>query len=218
MKPVLPTLLLLSALGFPAPGHAQTAQTAPPPPPPPSREYFPKTWKSFPGKDGKFSVKFPEPPTESSKSQETARGTVQGHALEFKGGIVVLSVIYTDFPSLPTERKEQAELLERFQGNLLKSYQSVNPKVIRQEEISIEGNPGRHLHLELNGRFVVRVRVFLVGNRVYQLVVQTRKGSPRELEGSDDFEKIATGFFESFQLTEPAPATKSDTPKATPKE
>ncbi len=214
MKSVFPTLLLLSALGFPALG---LAQTSPPPPPPPSKEYFPKAWKPFQDKEGRFSIKFPEPPTESVQNRETSRGKIETHSLGFKGGIVILTLLYTDFPVLPTEQKEQTALLERFRDNLLKTFQSSNPKIIRQSEISLAGNPGSYCHFELDNRQVTRIRVYLVGKRVYQLIVQTRKGSPNEMEGADDFEKIATGFFESFQLTETAPATKPDQPSASPR-
>lgn len=215
MKSAFPTLLLLSALSFPA---LSLAQTAPPPPPPPASDYSPKAWKPFRDKEGKFSINFPEPPNEATQTRETPGGNIEIHVLRYKGPVAVLLFFSYDFPNLPTDAKDRKALFDRFREAQLKPFQSANPKIIGEGEISLAGNQGYRYHLELNGQQVIRIRIFQVGNRVYQLIVQTRKGLPNELEGSDDFEKIANGFFDSFQLTETVPATPSDTPKATPKE
>lgn len=193
------------------------AQTAPPPPPPPARDYSPKAWKPFRDKDGKFSINFPESPNEGTQTRETPAGNIEIHVLRYKGPVAVLLFFSYDFPNLPTEAKDRKAQFERFREAQLKPFQSSNPKIISEGEITLSGNPGYRYHLELNGQQVIRIRMFQVGNRVYQLIVQTRKGLPNEMEGSDDFEKIATGFFESFQLIENAPAAKPDQPSAAPK-
>jgi len=38
------------------------------------------------------------------------------------------------------------------------------------------------------------------GSVLYTISVASRKGSPQELEGKDDFEKLSAGFIGSFHV------------------
>jgi hypothetical protein len=48
----------------------------------------------------------------------------------------------------------------------------------------------------------VRLEIVPVGARLYILSVAGRRGRANEMEGADNFEKIAVGFFGSFEVSE----------------
>ena len=70
-----------------------------------------------------------------------------------------------------------------------------------KREVDVDGHHGVFVHMEVGGREVIRMQWIAAGSRLYTVSATSRKGDPRELEGKDDFEKIAVGFIGSFHVT-----------------
>ena len=93
-------LLLLFASGLTA--FAQTNRQDEPPPP--SNEYFPKTWVEYKSQAGKFKIKFPQTPRESSETQEGSAGPSTVYIAEHKGLLLYVAT-YADAGAMITDAK-----------------------------------------------------------------------------------------------------------------
>jgi len=56
------------------------------------------------------------------------------------------------------------------------------------------------IHVEVGAKEVIRLQWIAAGSRLYSISTTSRKGIPQELEGKDDYEKIAAGFIGSFHV------------------
>ena len=69
-------------------------------------------------------------------------------------------------------------------------------KLVSDTKISLAGHPGREVVIDARGphgpRGLIRGRLFMVGNRLYQLMVVAPQGR--------DDEKAAEDFLKSFKL------------------
>jgi hypothetical protein len=169
--------------------HAQD----PPPPPPPARDYFPNTWDEY-SFAGQFRIKFPQKPSESTSAQED----FQVHSFEYKG-LIVYRVSYVDYGVSIDDPKKVKEMLQSVRSAALNSVRD-KARIIAERDINVDGYPGVFLHVEIEGNEVIRMQWVYAGPRLYTISTTSRKGSPRELEGKDDFEKIAMGFIDSFHV------------------
>ncbi|MGH7171603.1 MAG: hypothetical protein ACRELG_15105, partial [Gemmataceae bacterium] len=66
-------------------------------------------------------------------------------------------------------------------------------KIIGESKIKVEGHPGREWTMDVPGQGGLKMRVFLVKNRLYQLVAG---GNPKKVAQKD-----IQAFFDSFKLT-----------------
>jgi hypothetical protein len=167
------------------------------PPPPPSREYFPQGWEEYTSESGRFRARFPGKVIESINASST--GWPESHALKYKG-ILEYVISYGDLSNPIKDMAECRQILRNLRGATLNEVRAANPQVIKEGEADVKGHPGYFIHIEIGGREVVRLKWVLVGNRLYCILAGGRKGSPNEIEGKDDFEKMAMGFINSFDL------------------
>jgi hypothetical protein len=191
-------ILILFTLLKPAPSTALLLQ-GPPPPPPPSREYFPERWENFASDSGRFRARFPGKVKESAEANPN--GAPETHSVSHKG-ILEYAISYVDLPNPIADTAERRQILKNLKDAALNQVRAANPQVIKESEADVKGHPGYFIHLEIGDREVVRLKWVLVGNRLYSIVAGGRKGSPNEMEGKDDFEKMAMGFINSFDLVQ----------------
>jgi hypothetical protein len=105
-----------------------------------------------------------------------------------------------DYEKLGGDRLTEQQLLEGTKEYVLESLKPHNLRIIKERVVTIDGHPGSFLHAEHGVRGVIRLEWVAVGKKVYLLIAEGRKGIPNELEGKDDFEKVAMGFINSFRL------------------
>jgi hypothetical protein len=138
-------------------------------------------------KAGGFSVIYPAPPQESSKTVDTEIGSV---------ALYTVGVAVTDPGSLGAYTVTYADLPPKLAGKMLpitRRLLSTPPRTLVSER-NVELMPGGPLVLEvvyLEGDIEKTTRVFEVGPRYYQLLVEYPKGA------------TAPGmrkFFDSFRL------------------
>ena len=172
------------------------AQDPPPPmPPPPAKDYFPATWDEYSFPAAKFRVRFPQKPAERTSTE----GGLEIHSFAYKG-LITYRVSYVDY-QVPIDAPEKLkELLQGVKTSALNAIQDKGVRIIAEREVTVDGHAGLFVHVEVGANEVIRLQWIPAGSRLYTVSATSRKGSPRELEGKDDFEKVAIGFISSFHF------------------
>lgn len=194
-------LLLMSWIlsGLSIVGSAQQDRTgSPPPPPPPADDYFPKRWKEFVSQEAGFRVLLPGTP----QKFETTPGDLIVRLFSYRG-VISHEVLYVEYPSSVEDSSKLKKLLDSLCDSAMSNVAQSNPRIIKETDFSLDGNPGRFFQIELTGEIVVRVKCILVKNRVYKLIATSRKAQPNVMGSENDYEEIAMAFLDSFQLTKP---------------
>ena len=171
--------------------HAQD----PPPPPPPAKDYFPNTWDEYSFPAGQFRIRFPKKPDETVAAQ----GNLEVHSIQYRG-LISYRVSYVDYKVPIDDPQKVKEMLQGLKTAALSSIRDKGLQVIAEREVVIDGHAGIFVHMEVQAKEVIRVQWVAASSRLYTISAESRKGSPRELEGKDDFEKVAIGFISSFHL------------------
>ena len=138
----------------------------------PAQKYTQRTaWKEIRSLEGGFSIKMPGEPTQRTSTSEIPDGPINFHFFTLEYLDSWYSVQYADYPENYVQKFSSQEILDDAQGACVVGLQS---KLIDGQEISLDQYPGRDLTLQHTaGAFVIKARLFLVGNRIYQLTVRT---------------------------------------------
>jgi hypothetical protein len=188
---LLLTLLLVAACCALSP----TVTKAQAPPPPPAKDYFPNTWDEYSSKTGKFRIRFPKQPQESVKMQDEFEVSV----LEYKG-LIIYSASSVDYKTPIDDPQQVKSMLQSIKAAALGSLKDRGLTVIAEREVTVDGHSGIFVHMEILGKEVFRVQWVAAGSRLYTVITSSRKGMAEEMEGKDDFEKVAMGFINSFHV------------------
>ena len=183
---LLLSMVLISACYVIGPALAQ-AQV---PPPPPAKDYSPDKWDEYTSEQGRFRIRFPGKPQEES--------SVGVRFLSYSG-LLDYRVSYVDEPEITDDPISTKQYLQRMKSASKEIVKYSNERIIQEKDVTVDRYPGIYIHVE-SGKGWVRTQQIVVGKRVYTIVVEGRKGRANELEGKDDFEKVAMGFINSFKL------------------
>jgi hypothetical protein len=144
-------------------------------------------WKELTSEDGRFKVLMPAEPAKQSVKEEPPVGpiTVNYYTVKYKADGFFAG--WADLPAKPPFATD----------DILKGIaQRYGAEVKSSKEITFQDNPGREFTLETNrGRKVVG-RLYVVRDRLYELIVIGDGPNP---PASAEVKK----FFESFQLLDP---------------
>jgi hypothetical protein len=184
-------VLLVSAVYVIAPAVAR-AQA---PPPPPAKDYFPDKWDEYSSITGKFRIRFPKQPQESVNMQ----GELEVSSLEYKG-LINYRASSVDYKTPIDDPQKVKSLLQGLKTSALNSLKDKGLTVVAEREVIVDGHSGVFIHIELQGKEVLRVQWVAAGSHLYTIIASSRKGRPEELEGKDDFQKVAMGFINSFHV------------------
>jgi len=101
---------------------------------------------------------------------------------------------YSDYPEEMVKESDPEKILD---GSRDGAVRNANGKLVLENKISLDGNPGRELVIDAKGKggqdATMKARVFLVKNRLYQVMVVAPKGQVSGAEIDD--------FLKSFKLT-----------------
>jgi hypothetical protein len=133
----------------------------------------------------------------SNQTANTAAGPIDGYVfvLEKREALYKVSytVSYADYPKDIIEQNESGDMLDSARNGAARSVEG--SKLISESVISFGEYPGREFKVEApDGKSTLHVRVFLVENRLYSLMVVSIGEHP----SPSDIQK----FFESFALIE----------------
>lgn len=162
--------------------------------------------------DGRFTVGFPAKPNEIHESVESAMGKLPFHMLICPfTSTVSYHVFYMDYP-VDLERADLVKkALDIAREGSLKRIAKEDPRITKETDISIDGHPGRYLQIELKGDGMVRMRYLVAGNRLYAVGLGSPKKKPKIVDATNDYEKIATNFMDSFKIIPALDADMSTT-------
>jgi hypothetical protein len=148
-------------------------------------------WKTITPKDGTFSFQMPNTPKDDRQFIKTATGGVDlsVYVLDLPRGEGTLAVVVNDFPQ---EMLKGLSVDKRLDSARDGAVANAKGKLKGEKKITLEDYPGRELVVEVDAKSLVRVRLFVVKNRLYQLLVSGSK----DLTGS----KLGERFLESFKL------------------
>lgn len=138
-------------------------------------------WQQFSSKAGKFTVSLPGKPTEESETDDN--GSVANNFTVVHGETVYL-VTYSDL----VDEVDQLNPGEIFDA-VCEGYTADGDNLVNKREIKLNGYPGRIVDLNTTDGMVGKASMYLVGNRLYQLIVISASTEEQEK------------FFESFRIS-----------------
>jgi hypothetical protein len=146
----------------------------------------------FTSKEGSFTVLMPGEP-ELRKVEQTASNGMkflsQRYRGRYQGGN--FGAAYMDVPgAVKMSEEERSKLLE---GDAPRIAAALKAEVRSEKKLTLGKYPGRQIEIESKGGMVMRLRSYLVGERVYSLIVTGKK----EIADS----KEADAFLDSLELT-----------------
>jgi hypothetical protein len=158
-------------------------------------------WQPFSPADGRFNVLLPGQNTVQTTTQQTPAGAVTTvlHLVDLKQS--AYGVGYSNIPPAALAQLAPEAHLDAVRDAMV---QSRKGKLLNEQKISLDSHPGREFAMvtgDPKGSGVVRI--YRVGDQLYQLLVLGRNISPT----SPDVRK----FLESFKLSAARPA--ADTPR-----
>jgi hypothetical protein len=140
--------------------------------------------KEFKSEAGGFSVMVPVVLTEAISQVEDEQ-KVDMHQLRGQRGKTTYYVTYADHPEIL--RSESKGMLDYFCNGTVAAMKG--GRLVMQTSISLDGNPGRELVIEVKGPdgqdATIKARIFKVKTRLYTAMVLAAEG--RKRLGMDDF-------------------------------
>ncbi len=153
----------------------------------------PPTPEAFASETGQFSIAAPAPFEETQQSVETPVGPVDIYTFTAETDDTAYVVAYSDYPSEIIEQTDPQVLLDSSRDGAVAN---LGGTLVSEEVIDLEGNPGRSLIINAtanqNQAATINSRIYLVDNRLYQVLVVVPEGesTPEESES----------FLDSFDL------------------
>jgi hypothetical protein len=165
----------------------------PPPPPEPAKPLA--AGKAFTSPEGRFRVRFPEAPRERTQKVTSLAGPIEVHMFGVDRGDVAYLAFYNDYSVDPAQLDPEGVLEAVVQGALSTS----KARLTAKRDVHLGDYPGREYRAELalpDGRAATsKSRIYLVGTRLYQVLVVSAQGK--------EDAKAIDAFLDSFALVKP---------------
>lgn len=150
-------------------------------------------WREFRSEQGGFSIMVPGRLEQQSQRTATAFGTIEAEVFLVDHGDVGYLISYADYPQALVDESPTDVILD---GASLGAVSDSGGKLLTVTKISLGDHAGRELEISSpGGEAMIRLRLFLVGNRLYQISVLARVDV--------DVTEETARFFDSFQLLPP---------------
>jgi hypothetical protein len=135
-------------------------------------------WQTLTSQAGRFSILTPATLGEQTKHVGAADGGAELHVFTGYVGATEYMVSYGDYAS--TKRKNDAAVLDRVRDGAIGA---LNGTLLSETKITIEGHPAREVTFNAvapaGTQMTSKMRLFLVGNRLYQAWVSAPRGDLR---------------------------------------
>ena len=193
------TIFLIILLSYAVSAFAQSTNpdeiTAP--------EHTATAWQVLASSEGRFSIEFPGSPAVTTQDIEGLNEPIKLkiHSLRT---FAEYSVMYADYP-IPI--KSPAVIKEVLDNGAKGAVDSVNSQLLEIKEINLDNYPGRFLKKKMSGGKIMRVRIYLVGQRMYQIAVTTPSETTASEESRKFYETTADKFLNSFKMLKEAEST-----------
>ena len=161
--------------------------------------------KEYVSPDRRFTIWFPDVPKEFDLQADTKTGPIVSHNVMHTSNITYW-LIYTDYPLTFDKADVIKATLDRSRDGSLARVAKEDPRILIESDISVHGYPGRFLRIELKGDAIIRYQIVLAGNRQYVVAVGTPKGDLKNTGLQNNYDKLASSFFDSFKIIPPLEA------------
>jgi hypothetical protein len=154
-------------------------------------------WKEFVSDEGKFKATFPVNPTKTVKETDVPSGKLQNTRFESSSvePVIYFGVWYADHSNVPNMNQDALRInYDNIRDVFAKA---PNTELLSEKEVWVNEKLGRELTLK-TGNQTAKNRMFLVGNRQYQLITSTNSSVMEDAEAQRTINK----FLDSFQLVE----------------
>lgn len=147
----------------------------------------PVAWREFSSVEGNFAVMMPGTPAYEKKDTATAVGPIDMHmfTLNIKRDAAYI-VMYSDYPEIVTKAPPDRIL----DGGRDGAVANAKGKLIGEQNLTLDGFPGREIAIEVPGKGLMKVRAFLVRQRLFQVMAAGTK----ERIDHEDTAKYLTSF------------------------
>lgn len=157
-----------------------------------------KEWQRFSSPQGDFAVLFPGEPRQEKRTAQSRGLSLEVYIVGFEDSASYYGVVCTEYPddqALPTKAAAEKTIKAVLEGTV----KGMQAEILSRKAVSLEGHPGREVTFRIpEGKRMPqgtgRIRVYLVGRWVYQVLTLTNK----ELS-PEDHDK----FLDSFELLSP---------------
>ncbi len=133
--------------------------------------------KEFRSQEGKFSVMAPLSLEEGDQTVSTQIGQIVAHLFVGEATDIAYVVSYADYPEEFVTQSNSDLMLD---GASNGAVSNVNGKLVIQNVISLQNYPGREIVADVKSPDgtdgTMKGRLYLVGNRLYQVIVIATKG------------------------------------------
>lgn len=148
-------------------------------------------WVTYSPPQGTFSVLLPGKPRfeKSTVASEAGPLALHNYTVGANGGATAYIVSFTDYPAAVIAKADPQKMLAGARDGQLKNLQAT---ATSDKVIALDGSPGRDVQFKNAKGFTGRCKMFLVKNRLYQVLALTTNGTGT----SADFAK----FVDSFKL------------------
>jgi hypothetical protein len=147
-------------------------------------------WKEFASKEGRFKLLMPGTPKQYKLDTESDFGKGVLHINTVEAGETMYGTNYCDFPA----EVKKAPLKQVYDSSRDGAVANLEGKLASEKDIKLGEYPGREIRIEVaGGKKLFRARVYLVDQRLYQVVVFGTKETATSKE--------ADKFLDSFKLT-----------------
>ena len=207
MKPLSRLLLLL--LFFLITAFSCSAQLAESllkfPPPPSAVEYDTKAWQEFSSSTARFTILMPGQPVVKDESIETDAGSLKGQMYQLITSVAVYGINYSDLPFIVTDPNFAQKI---FDGGLKQVLgMDKNNKLLSEENIDLNGNPGRRFKMETpHINSVINGKMYLVNQRWYMIIITTPKYQDAPKATVEFYESTISKFLDSFRVVDGNPS------------
>lgn len=149
--------------------------------------------EEFSSPTGAFTIATPVPLEATQESVQTPVGPIEIHTFQAETEDSAYVVAYSDYPAAIVTESDPEMLLNSSRDGAISN---VGGTLVSEEAIEIDGNPGRSLVISTGEGTaepaVINSRIYLVDNRLYQILVVTPEGAEQPA--------VTDGFLESFDL------------------
>jgi hypothetical protein len=147
-------------------------------------------WKEFNSQECRCSAQFPGTPQLKTQGMQTKVGTLEAKMFILEMPSAFYATAYVDYPKEGLGKKAPDELLDGARDGAVGN---VKGKLANETKISMNGYPGRELRIEAPGDLALQARIYLVKERLYQILVVMPKAKEGEAE--------AKKFLDSFKFS-----------------
>jgi len=125
-------------------------------------------FEEFSSADGRFTVLMPGDPKSSFQTRQTPIGPAT--TLKYIGGndSAAFMVTCVDYPPQITEAGNMIQMLDKVKTQLIASRKGT---LVSDSSYNFHGHDGKEMIIEDSQGYTVRMRLFFIGRRLYQLTV-----------------------------------------------